>query len=159
MKKIGLAAIFMIGLFLTSFGQEYKTAIGIKGGFPYYGSLDIKHYFGSAAGEFRLGGGRYDFFIQGLYERNFGISDGLEWYWGLGGHLGFWNYGYNKGFYHDNKYYDSGAYFGVDGVLGLEYTFSEIPLNLAIDAGPAINVFPFVRGYFGAAIAARFAIK
>lgn len=159
MKKLGLIGVLVFCLSGLAIGQQYKTAIGIKGGFPYYGSLDVKHFFGEAAGEFRLGGGRYDFFVQGLYERNYGLQEGLDWYWGVGGHLGFWNYGNNKGYYHNNKYYNSGAYGGIDAVLGLEYTFADFPLNLAVDAGPAINIFPFVRGYFGAAIAARFAIR
>lgn len=159
MKRIGLTGAFVLGMLLTSFGQQYKTAIGIKGGFPYYGSLDIKHYFGKAAGEFRLGGGHHDFFLQGLYEKNYDLGSGFEWYWGVGAHLGFWNYNNNNGFYHEGKYYDSGSYGGLDAVLGLEYTFTEIPLNIAVDAGPAVNIFPYVNGYFGAAIAARFAIK
>lgn len=161
MKKIGLAVLLTFGLLTFSYGQQYKTAIGIKGGFPYYGSLDLKHYFGSAAGEFRLGGGRYDFFLQGLYERNYALGGeaGLEWYWGVGGHLGFWNYGHHQGWHHNDKYYDNGVYGGIDAVIGIEYTFQEFPLNLALDCGPAINLFPFVRGYFGGAIAARFAIK
>jgi hypothetical protein len=158
MKKFLLIAILSCFSQL-SFSQNYKTAIGFKGGFPYYGSLDIKHDFGNAFGEFRVGGYKYDFFLQGLYEKNFDLSQGFEWYWGIGAHLGFWNYNQGAGYYHDNKYYDSGAYGGIDGVLGLEYTFDAIPLNLAVDAGPAINVFPYVRGYFGAAVALRFAIK
>jgi len=159
MKRIGITFIFALALLSTAVGQQYKTAIGIKGGFPYYGSLNLKHFFGASAGEFRLGGGRHDFFIQGLYEKNYGLGQGFEWYWGVGGHLGFWNYGYNEGHYYKNKYYDRGSYGGIDGVLGIEYTFTEIPLNLAVDAGPAVNIFPYTDVYFGAAIAARFAIK
>jgi len=164
MKKIGLIGCFVLGMLMTTFGQQYKTAIGVKGGYPYYGSLNIKHFFGSSAGEFRLGGGRNDFFIQGLYEKNFDLGSGFEWYWGVGGHLGFWNYGYNngynyKGHYYKDKYYDNGVYGGLDAVLGLEYTFEAIPINIAIDCGPSVNIFPYVQGYFGGAIAARFAIK
>ena len=53
MKKTGLIGLFVLGMLMTTFGQQYKTAIGVKGGYPYYGSLNIKHFFGSSAGEFR----------------------------------------------------------------------------------------------------------
>ncbi|HLP54966.1 MAG TPA: hypothetical protein VK151_08050 [Fluviicola sp.] len=159
MKKLGITFIFALALFSTAVGQQYKTAIGVKGGFPYYGSLNLKHFFGASAGEFRLGGGRNTFFFQALYERNYALGQGFDWYWGVGGHLGFWNYGNGKGHYHHDHYYNSGSWGGLDGVLGIEYTFTEIPLNIALDAGPSFRLFPYTEVYFGGAIAARFAIK
>lgn len=157
MKKILKLAILLA--FTTSFAnaQQYNTAIGVKGGFPGFGTLSIKHFFASpSAFEINLGGGSHSLFVQALYERNSGISDGFDWYWGLGGHVGFWSRGYN---YRYNDEYYTGSYGAVDGVLGLEYTFSEIPLNLAVDAGPSMRLFPYVGFGFGGAIALRFAIK
>jgi hypothetical protein len=156
-KRVLIGIISCVSFF--GFSQGYKTAIGLKGGYPYYGSLDLKHDFGKAFGEFRLGGGSHDFFIQGLYEKNADLSDGVQWYWGAGGHLGFWNFALNNGYYHNGKYYDSGSYGGIDGVVGLEYTFADFPLNLAVDAGPTVQIFPYLRTTFSVAVAARFAIK
>jgi len=160
MKSAVLLVLMTVMVSLSSFGQNYKTAIGVKGGFPYYGTLDIKHDFGGAYGEFRIGGGRYDWFVQGLFEKNYGLDGGLEWYWGVGGHVGFWNYGpgYN-GYYHKGKYYGNSSYVGLDAVIGLEYTFEAIPLNLAVDFGPAFNGWPYGYLYWGGALAARIAIK
>jgi len=157
MRRIVLIA--MLAMVSVSWGQSYNTAIGIKGGWPYYGTLDIKHNFGGAYGEFRIGGGRYDWFVQGLYEKNYGLEGGLEWYWGVGAHIGFWNYGPGKGYYYHDKYYDDGSYIGIDAVAGLEYTFDAIPLNLAADFGPSFNFSPFSRLYWGGALAARIAIR
>lgn len=158
-KSLIVACILMVtGM---CWGQSYKTAIGVKFGYPYWGSFDIKHDFGGAYGEFRVGGSNHDFILQGLFEKNYEIQSGFEWYWGVGGHVGFWNYGYNNGYYnkHNGKYYDSGAYVGVDAVLGLEYTFTEIPLNLAIDFGPSANLAPVGYVYFWGGFAVRYAIK
>lgn len=163
MKRVGILMVVMLTVSL-SWGQSYKTAIGIKGGFPYYGTLDVKHDFGGGYGEFRIGGGRYDWFIQGLYEKNYGLGSGFEWYWGVGAHVGFWNYGpyyagYNGHYYHDGKYYGNSSYVGLDAVAGIEYTFDKIPLNLAADFGPSFNFAPYGYLYWGGALAARIAIK
>jgi hypothetical protein len=55
MRKIVFIASLLISAF--SFSQSYKTAIGLKGGYPGYGSLNIKHYLnGSSAIEASIGG-------------------------------------------------------------------------------------------------------
>lgn len=160
MKKWILGLSMMVGLVQFSYGQQYNTAIGFKGGYPGYGSLSIKHFLGGGSGaiEGNFGGGPHHLIVQGLFERNTNIEGGLDWYWGLGGHLGFWSNGYN--YYHrKNDTYYNGTWGGVDGVLGLEYTFNQIPLNLAVDMGPTLQLFPYVGVGFGGALALRFAIK
>lgn len=146
-------------LTFSSFGQQYHTAIGIKGGFPGFGSLNVKHFFGgSSALEASLGGGARHIWLQGLYERNNALNQGFEWYYGFGADLGFWTNG--SGYYNanNNKTY-TGAWGGLDGVLGLEYTFEEIPLNLALDLGPSIRLFPYVGLTWNGGLAVRYAFK
>ena len=48
----------------------------------------------------------------------------------------------------------------IDGIIGLEYTFNEIPLNLAIDWIPLINIadYPAFWGG-GVGLSVRYAIK
>ena len=71
--------------------------------------------------------------------------DGLDWYWGVGGQMRYRSFAYD---YRYKVYGDPNWYYardqrvtdidlGVDGVLGLEYTFKEVPLSLFVDA----NVF------------------
>jgi len=124
--------------------QDYNTGIGVRGGFT--NGLTIKHFTGDqAAFEFLLGSRWRGFDITGLYEmhnRAFD-TDGLKWYYGGGAHIGFWN--------GDNTYKDWGyqgsnyTVAGIDGILGLEYSFREVPINLSLDWKPAFN---FV-GYSG----------
>jgi hypothetical protein len=157
MKKIVLLLALSLGMISTSFGQQYNTAIGLKGGFPGYGALSLKHFFGQGAIEVNLGGGSRHLWIQGLYEQNYGIQEGLEWYWGLGADVAFWNNDYH--WHYNDHYYHGGSRGSLDAVVGLEYTFAQVPINLAIDAGPQVRVWPYVGVGFGGALALRFAIK
>jgi hypothetical protein len=76
--------------------------------------------------------------VTGLYEihnRAFD-TDRLNWYYGVGGHLGFWDGKYYRDYNNDLNY----TIVGIDGILGLEYNFNDIPFNISIDWKPAINL-------------------
>ncbi len=146
----------------TSYSQNYNTAIGIKGGYPTWGALNVKHFFGGSSNaiEASLGLGNRFLWVQGMYERNYAIGavPGLDWYWGLGADVGFWTGNYQ--YYHPRKEkYYGGAWGGLDAVIGLEYTFEAIPLNLAIDFGPTLRLFPYLGGGYNGGFAIRYAIK
>ena len=67
----------------------------------------------------------------------------MKWYFGVGGHIGFWN-----GDYTNHYWGEPGTTYtvvGIDGILGLEYSFSEIPINIGLDWKPAFNIV----GYSG----------
>ena len=51
---------------------------------------------------------------------------------------GFWDEGTNPNMYNQLI---TDAVFGADGVLGLEYTFDDFPLNLSLDILPTVNLF------------------
>ncbi len=139
MKKIIVAAVIFLTVSVTrSSAQDYTTALGVK--FWDGGGITLKHFFneqnaGELIGYFWSQGARF----TGLYEIHGDISNagGLRWYIGPGAHVGFYN----------SKYGD-GAYFGVDGVLGLDYKFNNAPINLSIDWQPSIE-FGSGRGFYG----------
>lgn len=58
---------------------------------------------------------------------------GLSWYYGVGAHIGFWDYP-------GDSEESTKLFTGVDGIVGMEYTFDEIPLNLALDWKPFLNI-------------------
>jgi hypothetical protein len=60
----------------------------------------------------------------------------LNFYYGIGGHIGFWDGRYYWNYNNDRNY----TVIGIDGILGLEYNFKEIPFNLSIDWKPAFNL-------------------
>ncbi len=138
MKKV----VFILMLAAISAGtlkaQDYKTALGLRAGYPY--GVTVKHFIGKYdALEGILAGSYGGLVITGLYEREqwTGKYPGLNWFYGGGAHIGFWDQGKNP--HVDTGY--NGSVFGIDGVLGLEYTFDEIPLNLSLDVLPSVNLF------------------
>ncbi|HEY8389292.1 MAG TPA: hypothetical protein VIK74_11850 [Parasegetibacter sp.] len=144
MKKLLFAGmIFCLAgiskLNAQSLGEDYKTALGVK---FYPGALSVKHFVGDNKAIEGLGYfWKYGFRITGLYEIHGDINgvDGLKWYAGPGAHVGFWNT--KAGSYYEGS---SGAYLGVDGVLGLDYKFNGAPINISLDWQPSFTFGDYV---------------
>jgi hypothetical protein len=141
MKKLLLITGIIAALSAATYGQDYKTAIGLRLGWPSNG-ITVKHFLNETnALEGILATSHNGFVITGLFENEHwtGEYPGLNWYWGFGAHIGVWD---------SNPYlddYDGNGVIGADFVLGLEYTFDDIPLNLSLDLMPSINLI----GYTG----------
>ena len=160
MKQYLLLACMLFS-FGCVFSQQYKTAVGLKGGYHFNGGalIGIKHFLKSTTAiEGIVGGGSNSFWLEGLYEKNATLTEGVEWYWGAGADLGFFTGDYYRTFNGIKESY-TGAFGGFDGVLGVEYTFADFPLNIALDMGPTLRLFPYVGFSWTGGIAARFAIK
>ncbi len=145
MKKLLIATVFVFSLVFNLSAQSYQTGIGLRGGFS--NGLTIKHFLTeSTAVEGILSTRWRGFLITGLYEleRTTSVS-GLDWYYGIGGHVGFWNRVRDNNPFFDN---DGGTVVGVDGIIGIEYTFDEIPINLSLDWKPAFNLIGYT-GFWG----------
>jgi hypothetical protein len=142
MKKIGLTMLLAISFFFVGNAQDYNTGIGLRGGFS--NGLTIKHFISQKVALEGILSSRWrGFEITGLYEvhnRAFD-TDRLNWYYGFGAHVGFWD-GNRVPWSEDDDQY---TVIGLDGILGLEYNFSEIPINLSIDWKPEFNFY----GYSG----------
>ena len=71
--------------------------------------------------------------------------DGLKWFYGAGGYVGF----------------ESGnTYLGPTGILGIDYKFVNVPINLSLDWKPELDIIPdinFVPDAF--ALSVRFTLK
>ena len=144
MRKVFILSALFIALAVTnvsaqkSSGQEYTTALGVK---FYPGAITLKHFIRENRA---LEGIGYfwdrGFRITGLYEIHGDINDvsGLKWYVGPGAHVGFYN----------AKYYGGGTSIGVDGVLGLDYKFDDVPINISLDWQPSFE-FGNYNGFTG----------
>jgi len=150
MKKLLFVLSLSAIISLSVSAQDYKTSLGLRAGYPY--GLTIKHFMGkSNAVEGILASSYNGFVATALFENEHwtGSYPGLKWFWGVGAHVGFWNSGNNPRL---PATYDGGSIIGLDGILGLEYTFDEIPLNLSLDVLPSVNLIGDVGfgGIFGA---------
>jgi hypothetical protein len=137
MKKIYMFLIFALLVAVTTKAQDYRTALGLRAGVP--AGLTVKHFLNeNNAIEGILASRWRGFLVTGLYEFEYwtGEYPALNWYWGAGAHVGVWSAGYNPRL--DIAY--TGPVVGIDGIIGLEYTFDEIPLNLSLDLLPSINL-------------------
>jgi hypothetical protein len=75
----------------------------------------------------------------------FASAPGLRWFYGVGAYVG-WQ--------------DSETYLGPTGVLGLDYKFSNAPINLSLDWKPELDIIPdinFVPDAF--ALTVRFTLR
>jgi hypothetical protein len=130
-----LAAIVLISS--ASYGQDYKTSLGLRLGYPY--GLTVKHFLNKRnALEGVLASSWGGFVANGLYENEHwtGKYPGLNWFWGVGAYAGFWDQGNNP----NVDEYHIGSIIGADFIAGLEYTFDELPVNLSIDLLPTFNL-------------------
>ncbi|MRT94587.1 hypothetical protein [Ancylomarina sp. 16SWW S1-10-2] len=141
MKKLLLiACLFSMGLLAQA--QDYDTAIGIRAGSA--NGLTIKHFIKNDVALEGIISSRWQGLnLTGLYEIHAKAFNepGFNWYYGFGAHLGFWD-GDDAHWGDDDKNY---TVLGLDGIVGLEYNISEIPINLSVDWKPALNLI----GYTG----------
>jgi hypothetical protein len=169
MKKINLVLAFVFTVIGHSFAQStYKSAIGGRLATGYYDlfSASYKFYLGDSpeALEFNLGFKPYsagynwvNFSTAVSYQYHFDIqpAPGLKWF--IGGGL----QAYNS--FSSNPAY-SGFGLSIFPTGGLDYKFSEIPLNLSFDFRPNIQLIKpydyydnFQFAVFG--ISARYTLK
>lgn len=107
----------------------YKTAIGVRV-VPL--GVTFKTFLGQTNKAIELIGNFNDGFrVTGFYEWHGDLTANktLKWYIGLGAHGGY----YEK---NDND----GISFGFDGVVGLDYKFKTLPLNLSLDWQPSMEL-------------------
>ena len=92
-KRFGIIAliVLMLSVFTEVKGQTYDKGVGLRGGVT--NGLTYKHFIGEAdALDLILGIQHNGFQINGLYERHSPAFDveRLFWYYGAGGHIGFY---------------------------------------------------------------------
>lgn len=157
MKKIIIVLTFVMATAVVS-AQDYNAAIGLRGGESQ--GITFKTFVGgSSAFDIILGTHYHGLNFTLLYEIHkndiFGV-DNLAFFYGFGGHLGFYNSTYWPWAY---EHYSSGPVIGIDGVVGIEYTFDEIPINISLDIVPSINIIPYVGYWQRGAISVRYVFK
>jgi hypothetical protein len=154
MKKLVLTLTFAVCFLAFVDAQDYNTGIGLRGGL--YNGLTVKHFLGSKAAVEGILASRWrGLEITGLYEMHNRLADvdRLNWYYGIGGHIGFYNSDYTTWGDINTDY----TVIGIDLILGLEYNFSAVPINISIDWKPAFNLVGYSRFWGdGGALSVRY---
>lgn len=153
MKNVGvltivtLLSITVTNLKAQSMGSDYTTAVGAK---FYPTGLTVKHFIQenrALEGLLYLWGEGYR--LTGLYEFYGDIAgvDGLKWYAGGGVHVG----AFNDVWKTDNPNKDHNTNIGLDGILGLDFKFTGVPINLSLDWQPSYNLtgYNYLEGAWG----------
>jgi hypothetical protein len=148
---------------LRSNGPDYTTSAGFRFGFG--AGVTVKHFIKEdAAIEGILSTGWYfgGFRATVLYELHKQVTevDRLFWYYGAGGHVGFYDWSHPHWWGRQNYKNAWGPVLGIDGILGLEYQIQEIPFTVSLDIKPNISLLGFHgRGIFDSAFSVRYVLK
>jgi hypothetical protein len=151
MKRI-LLFIFISSAFLISSeakAQDYRFALGVRlsNSTPTLNNSITGKYFvtdRSAVEGIVSFGSRFG--MGALLEIHKPLNvEGLKWFYGAGAYLGF---------------QDKQTFLGPTGILGLDYKFPNVPINLSLDWKPELDIIPdinFVPDAF--ALSVRFSLK
>ncbi len=160
MKNTITTILLMIMLSATAAhaqSQSYGTAIGARlGGLT--SGLTIKHFTSSSTAlEGIVSFGSRSFLITGLYEVHNPISgaSGLQWLYGVGAHIGFFNDGGSYYTFRGEHVYNNRSVVGLDLILGLDYKFKGAPINIGIDVKPIIDFYDGAIVYFDTGLSIR----
>ena len=160
MKKLLFTLAFVCVAMLSAYSQSYKTAAGLRLGYP--ASLTLKHFInekGAIEGILGFRGySAYRWINVGIsYQHHSPIKEveNLNWYVGGGASAFFWTW--------DDSFVDPGSNtsIGIMAVGGLDYKFADFPLNVSVDWMPIFFVNGYTSGFGGAygGLSARYTFK
>lgn len=130
MKKILLSLSVAFTFSLGASAQDYNTAIGVRLG-PNTAAISpgftIKHFLNENSAVEGIVGINNGLGLCALYEWHHPIESvaNLQWFIGAGGYAAFRS---------------ETTFIGAAGIVGLDYKFDEIPLNLSLDWKPELNL-------------------
>ncbi|MDX9729893.1 MAG: hypothetical protein RBT50_11570 [Bacteroidales bacterium] len=149
MKRTLTVILVLAALATGAQAQSYKSAIGLRGGDP--SGITFKTFINSTNALELIAGTGYwgnNFSITGFYQwqKPTDWTPNLDWFIGPGAHLGFWN----------KDYQYTGVLVGIDGIIGLEYTLDDIPLNFGFGAGPTFHFINNGWGHWNGGFSVRY---
>ena len=151
MKGIGFFCFIIIGLAssVQVTAQDYRFGVGVRlsNATPTLNNSITGKYFiteRSAIEGLVSFGSRFG--VGALLEiyKPFNVQ-GLSWFYGGGAYVGF---------------EDGDTYLGPTGIIGLDYKFANVPLNISVDWKPELDIIPDINFVPDAiALSVRFTIK
>jgi len=141
MKKLVFALVFLAGISFSnhSVAQDYKTALGVRlssSSAMVNNSVSIKHFINEKTAIEGLLSFGDPLALGALVEFHKPLAAaGLTYFYGAGGYLAF-----VKTYNPTKQKNETDPNIGAQGVIGLDYKFSNIPLNLSLDWKPELNI-------------------
>ncbi|HZI54699.1 MAG TPA: hypothetical protein VFD56_13380 [Chitinophagaceae bacterium] len=139
MKKVIFVSLLMTALAFTASSQSYKTAVGVRlssSAAMVNNSISLKHFLNERSAIEALFSFGDPLALGALYEVHKPFStEGLQWFYGGGGYIAF-----VKNLNPTTHEQETEVNFGAQGVIGLDYKFANIPLNLSLDWKPELNL-------------------
>jgi hypothetical protein len=141
MKKLIVVCLLAIGIgsIQTVSAQDYKTGLGVRlssSNAMQSNSISIKHFINQKTaieGLFTFGD---PLALGALIEFHKPLAAaGLTYFYGAGGYIGF-----EKKVNPTTQKTNTNANFGAQGIIGLDYKFNNVPLNLSLDWKPELNI-------------------
>jgi len=143
MKRYFILLIVLLPF--ATFAQTFDNAIGIRGGFT--SGFEYRFYTDDANSYKLLLGARdngvqlhafKEFHQYDLFD----FSDRLVLFYGAGAHIGYeqWQKHYiqqNTSWYEDR----TALIAGIDGIVGVEYLFYDVPISVGVEAKPYFDLF------------------
>lgn len=156
---IGFIAFYQQESKAQALGTDYQNAVG--GRFGVANGITFKHFLTDNNAidiimNFRSKKNSFSVFkLYGLYEIHNPINGapGLTWYYGVGGGIGSYTFKYK-----DDRKDEKDIALSADGVLGLDYKFKDVPIDVAFDWKPSFELSPDQGlGFDGFGLSIRFA--
>ncbi len=154
MKKFIFTAIFTFSILFSGnlIAQDYNSSVGVRLAFGLTATYK-KEFKENTYLELYGGFGYHTIFGGGALEIHKEIEDvdHLYWYYGAGAFAGY---------YSSNLISDNYFYMGINGVIGVDYSFEEIPLNVSVDWMPGFRlVGGFTPTFLGGGLSARYILS
>lgn len=141
-KTLFLSLSLVVGCFFAAQSQStYKSAIGIRAGYPPAASfkqfVSDQGAIEAFAGFFPFGSYYRYVTLGATYQHHFPIGsiEGFQWYIGGGAAIQIWAYDNDPIYDGLNNFFP-----GVVAVGGVDYKFSQIPLNVSADVMPTFLI-------------------
>lgn len=153
MKKLRVILIALFAMVVLS--TQAQDAIGLRFAGGNGSSAEISYQKGMSDANrlqldlgLNLGSSYTGLGLTGTYQWTFGLADvdGLGWFVGPGATASLWSYK------------DADNYFniGLGGIIGIDYEFEAIPIQLSLDIRPMFNVIGYNGLYWDGALAIRY---
>ncbi len=147
--KFILFCLLFVGFSTVATAQQnYSSAVGARFGYPL--SASYKKFIsepGAIEAYVGLRGNTAWTWVSisaaYLHHKELEIENisGLNWYFGGGGSVYFWNYKFSTDI--------ASTTLGLQGYIGLEYTFDDLPLTVTLDWVPTIFLNSYVDSFGG----------